>query len=64
MLPTRLAAVGTAPTCIVVEVPHRELGCATLAWDDLVALSETAREFNCPLHMDGAPVSYIYASQP
>ena len=50
----RLASVGTVPGCIICEVPSRELGCTALPWDDLVALSELAKEFNCVLHCDGA----------
>eukprot|EP00966_Prymnesium_polylepis_P163888 3789146-Prymnesium_polylepis.1 len=37
-----------------MEVPHRELGCASPPWEELEALSALAREYNCPLHMDGA----------
>ena len=50
----RLAAVGTAPCMILVELPHRELGCETLEWSELERMRALADEYNVPLHLDGA----------
>lgn len=32
----------------------RQLGCSALSWKELQALSDAARDFECPLHLDGA----------
>lgn len=40
----------------LVELPLRDGGCLLPSWDDLVALSEAARELGCPLHADGARI--------
>jgi threonine aldolase len=45
----------------LVELPLRDGGCLLPSWDDLTALSETARELGVPLHADGAR---IWESQP
>ncbi|HEU5036579.1 MAG TPA: beta-eliminating lyase-related protein [Nocardioides sp.] len=45
----------------LVELPLRDAGCRLPAWDELVALSEAARELGVPLHVDGAR---IWESQP
>ena len=45
----------------LVELPLREAGCLLPSWEDLTALSETARELGVPLHADGAR---IWESQP
>lgn len=46
---------------VQVELPLREAGCLLPAWDELVELSETARELGVPLHVDGAR---IWEAQP
>ncbi len=46
---------------VLVELPLREAGCLLPTWDELTALSETARELGVPLHADGAR---IWESQP
>lgn len=51
---SRLAAVGSRPVVILVELPHRVLGCETLPWDELLALRELADKYDVPLHLDGA----------
>lgn len=61
----RLAAIGSAPCMILVELPHRELGCATVAWNELLELRRLADEYNVPLHLDGArlwEIAPYYAS--
>jgi threonine aldolase len=45
----------------LIELPLREGGCLLPSWDDLNALSVTARELGVPLHADGAR---IWESQP
>jgi threonine aldolase len=45
----------------LVELPLRDAGCLLPSWDDLTALSESARELGVPLHADGAR---IWESQP
>ncbi|MCW2767278.1 MAG: threonine aldolase [Nocardioides sp.] len=53
-LPGRLGAV-------LVELPLRDAGCRLPTWDELVALSEAARDRGVPLHVDGAR---LWESQP
>ena len=50
----RLAAVGCAPSMILVELPHRELGCETPSWDELVQMRKLADQYGVPMHLDGA----------
>ncbi|MCW2842310.1 MAG: Threonine aldolase family protein [Nocardioides sp.] len=38
----------------LIELPLRDAGCVVPPWDELVALSESARELGVPLHVDGA----------
>lgn len=38
----------------LIELPLRDAGFLVPPWDDLVALSEAARELGVPLHVDGA----------
>jgi threonine aldolase len=45
----------------LIELPLREGGCLLPSWEDLTALSDTARELGVPLHADGAR---IWESQP
>ncbi|MGC4111584.1 MAG: beta-eliminating lyase-related protein [Nocardioides sp.] len=45
----------------LVELPLRDAGCLRPTWEELTALSETARELGVPLHADGAR---IWESQP
>jgi threonine aldolase len=45
----------------LVELPLRDAGCTLPSWEELVALSEAARELDVPLHVDGAR---IWESQP
>mmetsp|Transcript_18369 Transcript_18369/g.57457 ORF Transcript_18369/g.57457 Transcript_18369/m.57457 type:complete len:388 (+) Transcript_18369:149-1312(+) len=51
---SRLAAVGARPCCILLEVPHRELGCETLRLDELREMRRLAVQYEVPLHADGA----------
>ncbi|MCW2797673.1 beta-eliminating lyase-related protein [Nocardioides sp.] len=53
-LPGRLGAA-------LVELPLRDAACRLPTWDELVALSEAARERGVPLHVDGAR---LWESQP
>lgn len=46
---------------LLVELPLRDAGCRLPSWDDLVGLSDAARELGVPLHLDGARV---WESQP
>lgn len=39
---------------VVLELPMQELGYVLPDWSDYVALAETARELDVPLHVDGA----------
>jgi len=41
---------------VLVELPLRDAGCRLPAWDELVELSEAARELGVPLHVDGARI--------
>ena len=50
----RLAAVGSAPSMIIVELPHRVLGCATVPWAELLEMRRLADKYGVPLHLDGA----------
>jgi threonine aldolase len=45
----------------LIELPLRDGGCLLPTWEELTALSETARELGVPLHADGAR---IWESQP
>ncbi|MET0524599.1 MAG: beta-eliminating lyase-related protein [Nocardioides sp.] len=38
----------------LIELPLRDAGCLAPSWDDLVGLSEAARQLGVPLHVDGA----------
>ena len=38
----------------LIELPLRDAGCLAPSWEDLVGLSEAARELDVPLHVDGA----------
>jgi threonine aldolase len=38
----------------LIELPLRDAGCLVPPWEELVALSEAARELGVPLHVDGA----------
>lgn len=44
-----------------IELPLRDAGCLLPTWDELVKLSEAARDLGVPLHVDGAR---IWESQP
>jgi threonine aldolase len=50
----------------LVELPLRDAGCLLPSWEDLTALSETARELGVPLHADGARIweSQTYWDRP
>jgi threonine aldolase len=42
------------PGAIILELPMRPLGGQLPAWDELVSISNWAREHHIPLHLDGA----------
>ncbi|HEU5454393.1 MAG TPA: beta-eliminating lyase-related protein, partial [Nocardioides sp.] len=46
---------------VLIEVPLRDAGCRLPTWEQLVELSEAARDRGVPLHVDGAR---IWESQP
>jgi threonine aldolase len=46
---------------VQLELPLREAGCLLPTWEELVAVSEAARELGVPLHVDGAR---LWESQP
>ena len=50
----RLIAVGEVPCAVIVELPMRELGCATTSWEDLLALRRLADKYGFAMHLDGA----------
>ena len=50
----RLSQVGSAPSMILVELPMRELGCATVPWEELLKIRRLADKYSVPLHLDGA----------
>jgi threonine aldolase len=56
-----LAALTGRLGAVLVELPLRDAGCQLPSWDELVALSEAARERDIPLHVDGAR---LWESQP
>mgnify|MGYP001069504763 CR=1 FL=1 len=63
-LPTaaELAALLAEPLGVAtIEMPLRKIGCRLLPWDDLVAVTRTAREAGVALHLDGAR---LWESQP
>jgi threonine aldolase len=39
---------------VLIELPLRDAGCLASPWEELVGLSEAARELGVPLHVDGA----------
>lgn len=49
-----LAAITEPLSCLVVELPAREIGGQLPEWDELEALKATAAASGTPLHMDGA----------
>ncbi len=49
-----LRSMGAGLGAALVELPLRDAGFLVPAWDELVALSEAARELGVPLHVDGA----------
>src|SRR5690349_2903370 len=51
-----LAAIGGRLGAVMVELPLRDAGCLLPSWDDLVGLSEAARERGVPVHADGARI--------
>lgn len=48
------ASSDVKPSCLVVEVPHREIGGKCSSWEDLVLMSEHCRRNGVHFHMDGA----------
>lgn len=42
------------PVCVVIELPHRELGGRITSWEDLQRISELCRSKGIAMHMDGA----------
>ncbi len=52
-----LEAVAETLSVVIVELPTRENGGRLPEWDDLVRLSEIARERSIALHLDGARLS-------
>jgi threonine aldolase len=54
------AVVGTLGA-VLVELPLRDAGCRLPTWEELVELSESARDRGAALHVDGAR---IWESQP
>jgi threonine aldolase len=50
----------------LIELPLRDAGCLLPSWEELTALSETARELGVPLHADGARIweSQAYWGKP
>lgn len=49
-----LTAVAEPLSCLVVELPAREIGGQLPEWDELEALKAAARASGTPLHLDGA----------
>lgn len=49
-----LCAIAEPLSCLVVELPAREIGGQLPEWNALEALKATAAASNTPLHMDGA----------
>jgi threonine aldolase len=49
-----LQSVAEPLGALLLELPQREIGGQLPAWDDLVAITEWAREHDTALHMDGA----------
>jgi threonine aldolase len=59
--PLRLADVerlllpsGAAPSTLLLEMPHREVGGKCTPWDEVEGISRLCRERGVALHMDGA----------
>lgn len=46
---------------VAIELPLRKLGCLLPSWDELCAISNTAKQRTIPLHLDGAR---LWESQP
>lgn len=49
-----LTAIAEPLSCLVVELPAREIGGQLPQWDELEALKAAAKASGTPLHMDGA----------
>jgi len=49
-----LKAVVGPTACLLIELPQREIGGQLPAWDDLVAITEYARNQGMRTHLDGA----------
>lgn len=46
---------------VAIELPMRKLGCLLPSWEELCAISNSARQRSIPLHLDGAR---LWESQP
>lgn len=49
-----LSAIAEPLSCLVVELPAREIGGQLPEWDELAELKKNAAQSGLPLHMDGA----------
>jgi threonine aldolase len=49
-------SMGQLPGAMLLELPYRPLGGQLPSWDELVEMSQWARERGIPFHMDGARI--------
>ena len=49
-------ALGSLPGAILLELPYSPLGGMLPEWDDLLVISQWAREKKIPTHLDGARI--------
>ncbi|WP_263262424.1 beta-eliminating lyase-related protein [Pseudomonas sp. RIT-PI-S] len=54
ILASDLLAIAEPLSCLVTELPAREIGGQLPDWDELQALKSAAKDTDTPLHMDGA----------
>ena len=46
--------LGTVPSTLILELPHREIGGKVTPWHDILQIREYCRDNNIQFHMDGA----------
>lgn len=49
-----LSSIAEPPAALLLELPQRELGGTLPSWEDLVAMTDWARERGAAVHLDGA----------
>lgn len=46
----------TKPSCLLVELPHRELGGKLTPWEDIIGIGQYCQKYGIKYHSDGARI--------